>query len=225
MRQDAAEDFLPAELEHSPASVEPYVSLGDYYMDLGDSRKAIEQYQYALELSPADVAIHDKLALAYYKSRNRADAVAQWKLFFAAQLNQVNNSRLTDTFWTDFGRACDHVRTRGLFGEVKPEIEQAGSRLPPSQRELSFQRVVAERLRAARQPLGGDDVVARSFPRRPDPTSRSSGHGRNTWIPIANRGPLYQRILDAVQTAGTQEGRTGAGKCEGYVVDAGSFAG
>src|SRR5580658_2525363 len=121
--QDTPEDFLPAELEHNPASADPYLSLGDYYMDLGDTGKAIEQYKYTLEFaSRAD--IHEKLAVAYFKSKNRAGAIAQWKLFFAAELNQVNNARLPESFWADFGRACDHVRTLGLLADLKPEIEQ-----------------------------------------------------------------------------------------------------
>ena len=199
------DDFLPAELEHSPASVEPYVSLGDYYLDHGNSRKAIEQYHYALELSPANVAIHDKLALAYYADKNRADAIAQWKLFFSAQLDQLNNSRLPDAFWTDFATACDHVRSRGLFREVKPEIDKllrAYLRRNGNYRSnaLLQSAYIAQGNNSAATTWLLDVSLA-----APDPTVVLEDVVETTWIPIANRGPIYQRILDALQTAATKK--------------------
>jgi len=51
-RLDAPDDFLLAELEHSPASANAYLSLGDFYLEQGNVRKAIEQYDYTLELTP-----------------------------------------------------------------------------------------------------------------------------------------------------------------------------
>ena len=207
-RQGTPEDFLPAELEHSPASADPYSSLGDYYMDLLDTRKAIEQYKYTLELSPGRGDIHDKLALAYFKSKNRAEAVRQWKLFFAAELNQVNNARLPETFWADFGRTSDHVRTRGLFSELKPEIEQLVRAYLHRNGNYRSNAVLHSVYVLQSDPAAATTWLLDLSTSAPDPTIVLQDLVDISWIPLANRGPLYQRILEAVE-AGTRKAAAG----------------
>jgi tetratricopeptide (TPR) repeat protein len=196
-RLEASDDFLPAELEHSPASSDAYLSLGDYYLDHGNVRKAIEQYQYTLELSPARVEVHDKLALAYYKDKNRVQAVAQWKLFFAAQLKLVNNVRLAENFWADFGRALDHVRTRGLYPDVKPEVDQllrAYLRRNGNYRSNALLHSVDL---TQSDPTTATAWLLDLSMAAPDPTVVLEDVVGAQWIPIANRAPIFQRILEA----------------------------
>lgn len=200
-RQGTPENFLPAELEHSPASADAYLSLGDYYMDLGDTGKAIEQYKYTLELAPTRADVHDKLALAYFKFKNRAEAIAQWKLFFAAELNQVNNARLPETFWAAFGRACDHVRTRGLFTDLKPEIEQLVRAYLHRNGNYRSNAVLHSVYALKSDPAAATSWLLELSTSAPDPTIVLQDIVNISWIPLANRGPLYQRILEAVQAA------------------------
>ena len=196
-RLGAPEDFLPAELEHSPASSDAYLSLGDYYLDQGDVHRAIEQYQYTLELSPGRVAVHDKLALAYYKNKNRAEAVAQWKLFFAAQLNQVNNVRLTESFGADFGRALDHVRTRGFVPEVKPEVDQLLRAYLHRNGNYRSNALLRSAYLAQSDPRAATTWLLELSLAAPDPTVVLEDVAEAQWIPIASRAPIFQRILEA----------------------------
>ena len=196
-RLDAPDDFLPAELEHSPASPNAYFSLGDFYLEHGDVRKAIEQYDYTLELAPTRVEVHDKLALAYFRDKNRAQAIAQWKLFFAEQLNQVNNVRLTESFWADFGRALDHVRTHGAFQDVKPEV---GQLLRAYLHRNGNYRSNALRHRAhlaQSDPTAATTWLLDLSAAAPAPTIVLEDVAEVQWIPIANRAPIFQRILEA----------------------------
>jgi len=200
-KQDASEDFLSAELEHSPASGDPHLSLGDYYMDQGNNRKAIEQYNYTLELSSGSISVHDKLAIAYYKDKNRATAVAQWKLFFSAQLAQVEKLRLSDDFWTDFGRACDHLHSRGLFAEVKPDVDKVVRAYLHRNGNYRSNALLESAYLAQ-----GDASTAITWLldvslSAPDPTAVLEDVASVPWIPLANRAPIYQRILDAKQAA------------------------
>jgi len=198
-RQGTSEDFLPAELEHSPASADPHLSLGDYYMDLGDTGKAIEQYKYTLELAPGRVDIHDKLALAYFKSKNRAEAVAQWKLFFAGELDEVNKAGLAETFWADFGRASDHVHTRGFFADLKPEIEQLVRAYLHRNGNYRSNAVLQSVFALQSDPAVATTWLLDLSTSAPDPTVVLQDIVDISWIPLANRGPLYQCILEAVQ--------------------------
>ena len=196
-RLDAPDDFLPAELEHSSASSDAYLSLGDYYLDHGEIRKAIEQYQYTLELSPARVDVHDKLALAYYKDKDRAQAVAQWKLFFAAQLKLVNNVRLAENFWADFGRALDHVRTRGLFQDVKPEVDQLLRAYLRRNGNYRSNPLLHSAYLAQTDPAAATAWLLDLSMAAPNPTVVLEDVVEVQWIPIANRAPIFERVLEA----------------------------
>ena len=196
-RLDAPEDFLPAELEHSPASPNASLSLGDFYLEHGDVRKAIGQYDYTLELAPTRVEVHDKLALAYFKDKNRAQAVAQWKLFFAEQLNQVNNVRLTESFWADFGRALDHVRTHGAFQDAKPEVDQLLRAYLRRNGNYRSNALLHSAYLAESDPTAATAWLLDLSLAAPDPTVVLEDVADVQWIPIANRAPIFQRILEA----------------------------
>jgi predicted Zn-dependent protease len=200
-KHPGSEDFLPAELEHTPASGDPHLSLGDYYLDQGNNRSAIEQYNYALELSPASTAVHDKLAIAYFKDKNRAAAIAQWKLFFSAQLAEVDSVRLPDDFWTDFSRACDHVHSRGLFADLKPDVDKVvRAYLHRNGNYRSNALLESAYLAEKDRPTATAWLLDVSLS-APDPTSVLEDVASASWIPLADRAPIYQQILDAKQTA------------------------
>src|SRR5260221_580935 len=196
-RLDAPDDFLPAELEHSPASANAYLSLGDFYLEHGSVRKAIEQYDYTLELTPTRVEVHDKLALAYFKNKNRPQAVAQWKLFFAQQLNQVNNVRLTESFWADFGRALDHVRTHGAFQDVKPEVDQLLRAYLRRNGNYRSNALLHTAYLGQSDPAAATAWLLDLSLAAPDPTIVLEDIAEAQWIPIANRAPIIQKILDS----------------------------
>jgi len=202
--QGSPEDFLPAELEHSPASADGYLSLGDYYLDQGDVRKAVEQYRYTLELSPSRAEVHDKLAVAYYKDKNRAEAVAQWKLFFAAQINLVNNGRLPESFWADFGRASDHVRTRGLVADSKPEIDQLLRAYLRRNGNYRSNALLHSAYTLQSDPAAATTWLLDLSLAAPDPTVVLEDVVEMQWIPPANRGPIFRRILESRQAAVTK---------------------
>ena len=201
MKQGAPEDFLPAEQEHSPASAEAYLALGDFYLDRGDARHAIEQYQYTLELSSARADIHDKLAVAYYKDKNRAQALTQWKLFFSTQQNQVINSRLPESFWADFGRATDHVRARGLFSETKPEIDQLLRAYLHRNGNYRSNALLHAAFITQKDPAAATAWLLDLSSAAPDPSIVLADLVDMPWIPLANRAPIYQRILEGKQIA------------------------
>lgn len=200
-KRPASEDFLPAELEHSPASGEPHLSLGDYYLDQGNDRKAIEQYNYTLELSPASMAVHDKLAIAYFKDKNRAAAIVQWKLFFSAQLAEVENVRLPDDFWTDFGRACDHVQSRGLFADVGPDVDKVVRAYLHRNGNYRSNALLESAYLAQGDPSSATRWLLDVSLSAPDPTSVLEDIAGAPWVPLASRAPIYQRILELKQAA------------------------
>ena len=203
-QQGAPEDFLPAELEHSPASASAYLALGDYFLDKGDSRQAIEQYKYTLELSSARADIHDKLAVAYFKDKNRAQAIAQWKLFFNTQQNQVNSSHLPDTFWADFGRAAEHVRANHVVAEVRPEMDQLLRAYLRRNGNYRSNALLHAAYVTQTDPSAATAWILDLSLAASDPAIVLQDIVDMQWIPLANRAPIYQRILEAMLAAATK---------------------
>jgi predicted Zn-dependent protease len=200
-KQSDAEDFLPAALEQSPASANAYFNLGDHDADSGDLKSAIAEYNHVLELQAGRADIHDRLAVAYSKQGARSQAVAQWKLFFAALLRQVNSGRMPESFWTDFARACQHVRTGRAFAELKPEIDallRAYLRVNGNYRSNA---PLQSAFHAIGNPSAAVSWIVDVSAAAPDPVQVLSDIAFVPWIPLAQRGPIYQRILEAKQKA------------------------
>jgi predicted Zn-dependent protease len=200
-KQSDAADFLPAALEQSPASANGYLELGDYYAESGDTRSAIAEYNHTLELQPDRGDIHDRLAVVYFKQGARAQAIAQWKLFFGALLRQVNGGRLAESFWTDFAHGCDHVRTHRVFAELKPDLDallRAYLRMNGNYRSNA---VLQSAFPTAGDPTAGTAWIVDLSAAAADPVQVLSDVAFARWIPVERRGPIYQYILDAKQKA------------------------
>lgn len=200
-KQKDAEDFLPSALEQSPASANGYAELGDYYADSGEARLAIAEYNRTLELQPGRADIRDRLAVVYFNEGARAQAVAQWKLLFGALLGQVNDGRTQESFWTDFARVCDHVRTRRVFAELKPEMDVLLRAYFGRNGNYRSNAVLQSAFRAAGDPAAGVAWIVDLSAAARDPVQVLADVAFARWIPVERRGPIYQYILAAKQKA------------------------
>jgi tetratricopeptide (TPR) repeat protein len=201
------EDFMPAILEESPASGSGYETLAKHYSEAGDTRHAIADYNHMLELSPDRPDVYDDLAVAYFKQGDRAAAVAQWKQALAVLSKQVNSARVPEGFWRDFGRTCDQLRTRHLFSELKPDVD-AIVRTYLRHNGTWLSNAVLHAAYAAQ--LNHDSATAWLL----DVSSSAQDQARvladvvdASWIPLADRVLIYQRILELKEeTVGKLDG-------------------
>lgn len=200
-KQDNPEDFLPATLEQSPASAQGYLALGDYYAEIGDTRAAIADYNHTLELQPGRADIHDHLAMVYFKQGARSEALAQWKLFFSALLRQINSGHVPESFWADFARACDHVRMRRVFAEVKPDVDALLRAYLHLNGNYRSNAPLQSAFLATGDPAAAVAWLVDLSTAAPDPAQILSDVAFAPWIPVARRGPIYQNILEAKQKA------------------------
>jgi tetratricopeptide (TPR) repeat protein len=202
------DDFLPAILEASPASASGYLTLADYYAGAGDTQQAIADYEHALELSPERPDVYDSLAVAYYKQGDRAAAQAQWKQAFATLSKQLDSKHVPESFWRDFGRTCDQLRTRHLFAELKADAD-AIVRTYLRRNGTWFSNALLQPAYAA----VGDPASATAWlldvtSSAQDPARVLADVADASWIPLAQRAAIYQRILQAKEDA--------AGKLTGF---------
>ena len=198
------EDFLPSTLEESPATASGYLTLADYYAGTGDAKHAIADYNHGLELSPNHPDIHDSLAVVYYKQGDRAAALAQWKQALAVISTQLDSTRLPESFWADFGRTCDQLAGRHLFGELKPDADailRVYLRRNGNYRSNALLHSVYAGV--------GDPAAATAWlldlsSAAHDPTAILADVADASWIPLARRAPIYQRILESKEAAASK---------------------
>jgi predicted Zn-dependent protease len=195
------EDFLPGILEESPVSPSGYLTVADYYAGSGDTHRAIADYNHALELSPSRPDVYDSLAVAYFKQGDRPAALAQWKQALAVLSVQLNSTRITESFWADFGRTCDQLAARHLFDELKPDIDALlrtylwrNGNYRSNALLHSVYAAAGDRAAATAWLLDLSSVAH-------DPPVILADVVDASWIPLAQRAPIYQRILEAKENA------------------------
>ena len=195
------ENFLPAILEQSPASSSGYLTLADYYAGSGDTKHAIDDYNHTLELSPNRPDVYDSLAVAYYKQGDRAAALDQWKHAFAALSAQLNGTHLSESFWRDFGRTCDQLAERRLFADLKPDADAIIRIYLRHNGNYRSNAILHSAFAATADRAAATAWLLELASAAHDPTQILADTVNSSWIPLAQRAPIYQRILASKETA------------------------
>jgi predicted Zn-dependent protease len=198
------EDFLPAILEESPASASGYLTLADYYAGTGDTKRAIADYNHTLELSPNRPDVYDSLAAAYYKQGDHAGALVQWKQALAVLSKQLNTAHLPESFWADFGRTCDQLAARHMFGELKPDADAIVRTYLRHNGNYRSHALLRPAYAATGDPATATAWLLDLSSAAHDPTLILAELADASWIPLAQRAPIYQRILQSKESAVTK---------------------
>ena len=200
-KQGTPEDYLPALLEQSPATSAGYLVLADYYTESGDTHSAISDYNHTLELASGSVDVLDRLALAYFNQGSRSEALAQWKLALTTLTRQIDSSRVPESFWADFGRICDHLQTRHLFTPLKPDADAVLRAYLRRNGNYRSNAALRSAYLATGDPAAATAWLLDLASTARDPTQVLADLANASWIPLAQRAPIYQRILENKQNA------------------------
>lgn len=200
-RQGHPEDFLPAILEQSPATASSYLTLADYYAGAGETKRAIADYERTLELSPNRPDVYDDLALAYYKQGDRVAAEAQWRQALGELSKQLNSARLPESFWADFGRTCDQLRSRHLFADLRTDVDAIIRTYLRHNGNWRSNALLEPAYLAIGDPPSATKWLIDLSSSAQDPTQVLSDVVDASWIPLAQRAPIYQHILESKQAA------------------------
>jgi predicted Zn-dependent protease len=200
-KQGTPEEYLPALLEQSPATAAGYLALADYYSESGNTHSAISDYNHALELTPGHADVLDRLALAYFKQGARSEALAQWKLALATLTRHIDTVRVPESFWKDFARICDHLQTRRLFATLKPDADALLRAYLHRNGNYRSDAPLRSAYLATSDPLSATPWLLDLASAAPDPTQVLADIAAAPWIPLPQRAPIYQRILESKQDA------------------------
>lgn len=198
------EDFLPAILEESPASASGYLTLAEYYVGVGETKNAIDDYNHTLELSPNRPDVYDDLAIAYFIEGDRAAALQEWKQGFAELSTQLDGARLPESFWADFVRTCDQLASHHLFGELKPDAEAIVRTYLRRNGNYRSNALLHSIYAASGDPATATPRLLDLSTAAHDPTLVLADVADAWWIPLTERAPIYRRILESKQAAVTR---------------------
>ena len=195
------EDFIPAVLEQSPASSSGYLQVADYYEEKGQTRAAIADYFHVLELNPGSVTAHDRLALAYLKQGDRAEAIKQWKLAMATLAKEVDQVSVPESFWTDFTQVCKDSGSHQTFAELRPDVDTLLRAYLKKNGSYRSNELLKSTYEGLRDPAAATAWLLDLSTAAADPIAVLADVINGPWIPLAQRAPVYQRILSAKSDA------------------------
>jgi len=203
-QQGGAEDYLSAVVEESPATAANYLALADYYAGVGDLKAAIRDYEHTIELAPSRPDVYDDLAVAYFKQGDRSTALAEWKRAFAELSKQLDSTPVPETFWSDFGRTSDQLRSRHLFAELKPDAENILRTYLRRNGNYRSNALLKPAYLAMNDPASATAWLIDLSSSAADPAQVLADLVDASWIPLQRRQPIYERILDLKQATVTK---------------------
>jgi tetratricopeptide (TPR) repeat protein len=124
LKKGDPEDFLPAEMEHTPVSAPAYFSTALYYEDSGDLTRALGDYQHVVDLSPQRIDAHNRLAGIYWKQKREQLAIEEWKKALELLRLQTTTARTQETFWGDFAATITNLATRKLLSQFQANVNE-----------------------------------------------------------------------------------------------------
>ncbi len=189
IKQDGAEDYLPAMVEATPGRSEAYFQLAEYSGSVSD-------YQNALELNPSRADVHDRLALVASKAGRTPDAVREWKLGLAAFSQMMDRSRVPQKFWPDLSDTLRHIGDAKQLPALRDDIEKILRTYIRRNGAFQIEGILESALIATGDPSAGVNWIAelsslrrrsRSIPRRPYRAALGTRRAKEYSLPSASR--------------------------------------
>ncbi len=193
------EDFLPAQLEQSPATASGYITVAEYYADSGKLDRAVEDYDHTLELAPARADIHDRVAVLYWRQQKRTEAVAEWKTAFELLDAQVHQRVVPPSFWSTFGYVMNHIGNRHVAAELRPQSDAVLRDYVRQNGTYRVEELLRAGYTAVGDPQAGVAFLLELASIAPDPNGVLQLLVNAKWIPAQTRNPIYEQIIAHLQ--------------------------
>ena len=200
------EDYLPAELEHSPTLPAPYLHLARTYAEVDHLPQALAEYIHALELAPAApsaIAIHDEIALLLFRSHRRDEALAQWRTALAQLLTMQQHAQYPEQFFTTLKTIEQHLGERNLFATLQPEIEAILRGYFAKNGNYRSNELLQAAYAASRAPAAGTALLLSLTSAAPDPNLLLEDLRTANWLTSESRETILQRQITLARNGST----------------------
>lgn len=199
--QPGADDFLPAMVEDQSGRPAAYFELAETWREQGEYERAVEDFRRSIELNDSWAIAYDRIALALAAQNRREEAVTAWRKAFETYTRTLRERRPPAEFWANVRETINHAGSRGTLPALKPEIDRM-LRLYV-QRNGSY--LVGPLLEGLVE-SGGDTAATLAWiadlgRSAANPNSFLETVLNLEWLPETGRDILYQRQIEAAETA------------------------
>jgi tetratricopeptide (TPR) repeat protein len=122
-KDSLAENYLQAELEHTPESAHAYSELADYSAQAGRAEAALVDFRHSLDLKSDQPAILDSIAVIEWKQGRHPEALASWQLAVKHLADEMDARRVPESFWGDFTLVLGDAAANGQYAAISQQVD------------------------------------------------------------------------------------------------------
>ncbi len=204
-----AEDYLPAELERSPASESSYSEMARAYAYAGKTDAALAEYGHALEIAPDDAGVHDDMAVLLWSAGRRDAALTQWRAALNTLYRIQDRAAAPETFWSDFATVMTSLGSRNLTEQMRPEIEAVLRPYIARNGGYRSDELLADVYRASSTPAQGIAWILTLSQSAKSPLEVVDSVANAAWLPEKERESIYLRRIELARVAAAQATKSG----------------
>jgi cellulose synthase operon protein C len=116
------EDYLPSEVEGTPAQGDAYMRLAETYQRARQPDKAVVQYENVLQLAPQRIAPLDRTAALLYDKGDRNRALDLWKQEISLMTGRLRGRGSSEEISQEIPAMLRHLAERKLFDAFQGDI-------------------------------------------------------------------------------------------------------
>src|SRR5579859_3087659 len=201
VKKTDAEDFLPAEIEHTPTLAAAYFTTALYYEESGDLARAIADYGHVVDLDAQRIDVHNRLAGIYLKQNRPDDATAELKRALELLKLQTTTARTPQTFWGDFAATVNNLASHKLLAQFQPDVNQALQYYVKRNGTYRVDPLLESAFAHAESPAEASALVLELSADAPEKLSFLRGFLTTQWESKIDQEPIYRRALELAQAA------------------------
>ena len=199
IEQGNPDDYLPAELEHTPGRAAAYFALGDYFRDTGELGRARAEYDHALELDPNRGDAHDRVAVILWEQGKHQEARARWQAALQAYSRVQDAGRVPETFWANIRGILENIGRHQLLPALRDEADQLLRTYVRRNGSYRVQPLLQGVLAASSTSSAGVEWIADLAGVAGDPVGFLGELLKADWLPADHREPVFLRILKTLE--------------------------
>jgi tetratricopeptide (TPR) repeat protein len=203
-----AEDYLPAQLERSPASEASYSEMAHAYADAGKTDEALREYGHALEITPDDAAVHNDMAVLLWSAGRRDAALTQWRAALNTLYRIQDRAAAPENFWSEFVAVMTSLGSRNLTEQMRTDIEAVLRPYIARNGGYRSDELLADVYRASATPAQGIAWILSLSQAAKSPLEVVESVANAAWLPEKEREPIYLRRIELARVAAAQATQT-----------------
>ena len=196
--QGNPEDYLPAELEHTPGRAAAYFALAEYYETDKDLDKALADFANTLELDPLRGDAHDRMARILWRQGKPEDAKQHWKAALEA-FARVQGQRVPESFWENVRVTLENIGRAQLTNQLRQEADKLLRTYVRRNGSYRVEPLLQGALAASADTPSGVAWILDLARAAPNETELLGSIVSAQWIPKQYREPIFRRIVEAAR--------------------------